>query len=131
MYEIFVMRNIKTYESTYLRNIFFKCKRGYFCKLKTDFHIGKIDVIKLSKSQLHWKNMNVVKSSNFFLFAIWSCCTNYIDNIWHKTQKLQKIAIFFFSNMYWRRGEDFLRFNILLLYSHNGLTLKSEPLKQA
>lgn len=53
---------------------FFYCKQDYFCKLKTDFHIKKIDVIKLSKSQFHRKHIDGVKSSNFFFRNLVMLC---------------------------------------------------------
>lgn len=105
--------------------ILFYCKRGYFCKLKTDLHVEKIDVIKLSiSSKTYWQ------SSNSFLFAMWSCCTNDNDKIGQKTQVIENHNYFFFSKIYWSRDKDFLRFNILLLYGHNGPALGSEPLTQ-
>lgn len=48
---------------------FFLLQTRLFLQVKNDFHIEKIDVIKLSKSQFHRKHIDGVKSSNFF-FAI-------------------------------------------------------------
>lgn len=77
--------------------ILFYCKRGYFCKLKTDFHVEKIDVIKLSKSQFHRKHIDRV------LTLFFSQCGHVVRMIMIKSDKntqATKNRNYFFSQIY-------------------------------